>query len=56
MEAGFYCCLLKYTLFYMEGPTNLAGRLDTLRLPLPGVASKFTVVAVLATSPDCDGK
>lgn len=52
MEADFYCCLFKYTLLYMEGPTGLAGRLETLRLPLPGAASKFTLVAVLATSPD----
>lgn len=56
MEADFYCCLFKYTLLYMEGPTGLAGRPETLRLPLPGVASKLTLVAVLASSPDSDGK
>lgn len=56
MEADFYCCLFKHTLLYVEGPTGLAGRLQRLRLPLPGVASKFTLVAVLASSSDSDGK
>lgn len=56
VEADFYCYLFKHTFLYMEGPTGLAGRLERLRLPLPGVASKFLLVAVLATSFDSENK